>query len=99
MYIQDTWKVISWLTINYGVRYDVFTPFSEAHNYISNFDLATNQLLIAGVNGVSATAGIQTDYTNLAPRVGFAASPAQGFVVRGGFGLSFFPEISHPTQA
>jgi len=90
-YAQDVWKATHRLTINYGFRYDVFTPFTEAHNHISNFDIKTNRLLIAGVNGVSETAGIQTDYSNLAPRIGFAASLGHGAVVRGGFGLSFYP--------
>ena len=90
-YVQDNWKVKRWLTVNYGFRYDVYTPFTEVHNHISNFDLATGQVLVAGVNGVSNTAGIQTDYSNFAPRVGFAASIGHGMVVRGGFALTYFP--------
>lgn len=90
-YAQDDWRATQRLTINYGVRYDVFTPFTEAHGHISNFDIQTNQLLVAGVNGVSATAGIQTDYSNFAPRLGFAAAMGHSTVVRGGFGMSFFP--------
>lgn len=90
-YAQDSWKATRWLTLNYGFRYDVYTPFTEAHNHLSNFDPATNQLLVAGQNGVSSTAGVQTDYSNFAPRIGFAASVGHGMVVRGGFGLTFFP--------
>ncbi|HZU32482.1 MAG TPA: TonB-dependent receptor [Candidatus Angelobacter sp.] len=90
-FAQDNWKVRPWLTVNYGFRYDVYTPFTEVHNHISNFDLATGQVLIAGVNGVSDTAGIKTDYSNFSPRVGFAASLGHGMVVRGGFGLTYFP--------
>jgi hypothetical protein len=48
-------------------------------------------LQVAGVNGVSNTAGIITDYNGFAPRVGFACTPTETTVVRGGFGLSFFP--------
>jgi hypothetical protein len=90
-YVQDTWKVTPAVTLNYGARYDIYTPFTEAHNHISNFDPATNQLLVAGVNGVSDTAGIKTDYTNFSPRVGFAATVVPKTVLRGGFGLSFYP--------
>jgi hypothetical protein len=90
-FAQDNWKVRPWLTLNYGFRYDVYTPFTEVHNHISNFDTTTGQVLVAGVNGVSDTAGIQTDYSNFSPRVGFAASLGRGMVVRGGFGLTYFP--------
>ena len=37
-YFQDDWRVLDRLTLNLGIRYDVFTPFTEAHNHISNFD-------------------------------------------------------------
>jgi hypothetical protein len=48
-------------------------------------------VLVAGENGVSRYAGIKTDYTNLAPRLGFAATLPHAIVLRGGYGLSFFP--------
>src|SRR5450432_2934607 len=89
-YVQDDWKARPWLTLNFGLRYDVYTPFTEVHNHISNFDVTTGQVLVAGVNGVSDTAGIKTDYSNLSPRLGFAASLGHGMVVRGGFGLTYF---------
>lgn len=90
-YAQDTWMATPRLTVNYGVRYDVFTPFTERRNRLSNFDIVTDQLLIAGQNGVSDTAGISTDYTSIAPRLGFAATLFPGTVLRGGFGISYFP--------
>ena len=37
-FVQDSWKVTPKLTVLYGVRYDLFTPFTEAHNRISNFN-------------------------------------------------------------
>ena len=101
VFLQDSWKVTPALTILYGGRYDVFTPFTEAHNRISNFNYVqalgstaanvNNALQIANVNGVNANAGIKTDYSNFAPRVGFSASITPKTVLRGGYGLSFFP--------
>ncbi|HXO04256.1 MAG TPA: TonB-dependent receptor [Candidatus Sulfotelmatobacter sp.] len=105
-YAQDTWKVRPWLTVNYGARYDIFTPFTEAHGFLSNFDPATNQLLVpaaglrfltnegadtTGIVASSATAGLKTTYSNIGPRVGFAATVAPGTVLRGGFGIAYFP--------
>jgi hypothetical protein len=91
VYFQDDWHVARNLTLNLGVRYDVFTPFTEVHNKISNFDPTTVSILQAGVNGVSRSAGVTTDYSNFAPRLGFAYSVHPGTVIRGGFGLAFFP--------
>ncbi len=100
-FLQDSWKINSKLTLLFGGRYDVFTPFTEAHNRISNFNFTqalgdtgstiNNALQIANVNGVDGHAGIKTDYSNFAPRVGFAASIRPQTVLRGGYGLSFFP--------
>ena len=105
-YAQDTWKVRPWLTVNYGARYDIFTPFTEVHGFLSNFDPATNQLLVpaaglkfltaegadtTGIVASSATAGLKTTYSNIGPRVGFAATVARGTVLRGGFGIAYFP--------
>ena len=89
-YFQDDWHVASNLTLNLGLRYDVYTPFTELNNHISNFDPSCICILQAGINGVSRTAGVKTDYSNLAPRVGFAYTPTPGMVLRGGFGLAFF---------
>ena len=101
-FAQDSWKMTSKLTVIYGARYEIFTPFTEAHNHISNYDFLgalanpsaarSSALKIAGVNGVSATAGIPTQYNNIAPRVGFAFSARPSTVIRGGYGLSYFPD-------
>jgi hypothetical protein len=101
VFVQDNWKVTPNLTLIYGVRYDIFTPFTEAHGHISNFDFTRAQtltpstvgsaLLVPGQNGVGGTAGIKTDYTNVAPRVGFSYSAFPKTVLRGGYGISYFP--------
>ena len=91
-YIQDDWHILRNLTLNLGARYDIFTPYTAVKNQISNFDPATASIIVAGVDGTSATAGVQTDYSNFAPRFGFAYTAAPTMVLRGGFGLSFVPE-------
>jgi hypothetical protein len=91
VFVQDDWRATSNLTINIGLRYDVFTPYTEQDNHLVNVDLAASKILVAGQNGVSDTAGIQTDYSNIAPRVGFSATLPRSMVVRGGYGLAYYP--------
>ena len=92
-FIQDDWKVNPRLTLNLGVRYDVFTPDVEIRNRLANFDFSTLSLIYAGVNGVSRGAGIQTRYNDVAPRIGFAydLTGKSTTVMRGGFGISYLP--------
>lgn len=88
-YVQDNWHARSWLTLNLGMRWDLFTPWTERHNFLSNFNPATGQLVQASPS--DRTALIQTYYHDFAPRVGFAATMGHGMVLRGGFGMTFFP--------
>jgi outer membrane receptor protein involved in Fe transport len=89
-YAQDDWRVNGWLTLNLGLRYDIFMPKTEQYNRLSNFDPATARVLIAGENS-DAAVGVTTDYGAIAPRFGFAATLGRGMVLRGGVGWSYFP--------
>ncbi len=95
-FVQDDWRVNRWLTLNLGLRYDLFTPLKEKHNNLANFDptdaamLGTGQVQVAGQNGYSDTLNFQMQYGNLQPRLGFAATLGHGLVVRGGFGVGYF---------
>lgn len=91
-FAQDDWKVTPRLTLNLGVRYDVFRPEVEKGNKLANFDYVNNVFIFAGLNGVSRTAGVQTQYRNIGPRIGFAfdADGRGTTVVRGGFGITYF---------
>ena len=93
-FLQDDWKASNRLTLNLGVRYDVFTPDTEIHNRIANFDLQTLALVYAGVHGTSRAAGKSTQYGDIAPRVGFAydVSGKGNTVIRAGYGMAYFPE-------
>jgi hypothetical protein len=92
-YIQDDWRVTRRLTLNMGLRWDYFGPTTEVANRIANVDLAQGKIVIPGQNGVSAAAGVNPDHRDFAPRFGFAATLAKGTVLRGGYGISFNPNM------
>jgi len=99
VYLQDDWRVTRWLTLNLGLRYEIFTPQHEVANRISNVDLAAGKIIIAGQNGVSGSAGVPGDYNNFGPRFGFAATVTPRTVVRGGFGINYYPIFFGSTSA
>jgi hypothetical protein len=97
-YIQDDWRARSWLTVNAGMRYDIFTPYTEIHGRISTYNPHTGLLqspALPGIQQSGPTAGVPTLYTDISPRFGFAATLKHSMVVRGGFGLTFYPVNYH----
>ena len=100
LFVQDDWKVRPNLTINLGLRWEYFTPLTEAHDTLSNYVFGSQGYINGSVCGPIAplTAcrnGNQLylpDRNNFGPRFGFAWSPEiyHGNVVfRGGFGVLF----------
>ena len=94
VFVQDDWRVRPWLTLNMGLRYDIFTAYTEVHGRISNYNPFTGLVqspALPGIQQSSNTAGVPTPLTDFAPRFGFAATLKHNFVLRGGFGLTYFP--------
>lgn len=101
VFAQDDFKVTPKLTINYGLRWEYDQPVYEAHNKISNLNLSTGALLLAGQNGNSRSLYAPT-YDGFGPRVGFAYSVSPKLVVRGGVGLTSYMDynmLHHTTNA
>lgn len=103
-FIQDDWKVSSKLTINAGLRYEIWTPPSERTDRQANFFVADRKLayannkIPAGVpsqfienvpSGVGSRSLMKTFYKNLAPRLGFAYQASPSWVIRGGGGVFY----------
>jgi Carboxypeptidase regulatory-like domain/TonB-dependent Receptor Plug Domain/TonB dependent receptor len=86
-FAQDDIKVTQKLTLNLGARYDIMPYPREMHDRLSNFDPATGTMLIAGQD--TSQRLVNTDYKDLAPRVGLAYSPTSKTVIRAGYGIGF----------
>ena len=107
-YIQDDWKISPRLTINLGLRWDLFTPWSEVANRYSIMDPSKPNPAAGGIPGAYVFAGgsasnppftgtkylttnANTDYRNFAPRLGMAWKATNRIVLRGGYGISYYP--------
>lgn len=92
-FFQDDWKVNRRLTLNLGVRYEIYSPETEKYDRMTSFDLTKLNFAYANEGGYSRTLR-NTDRNNFGPRFGFAYDMFgdQKTVLRGGFGISFFPE-------
>jgi hypothetical protein len=91
-FVQDDWKVNPDLTLNLGLRYDIFTAPTERFDQQSNFVPETRTIQMAGDNAPGGRDLANTDKNNFGPRIGFAYSGFKGdktLVLRGGYGLLY----------
>jgi hypothetical protein len=96
-FVQDDWKVNPDLTLNLGLRYDIFTAPTERFDRQGNFDPATRTIQMAGENAPGGRDLANTDKNNFGPRIGFAYAgfnEDKTLVLRGGYGLLYATDIS-----
>ncbi len=91
-YIQDNWSVNSKLTLNIGLRHELWPPPTpRVKGGFSNFIPFTNSLEVSGFGNIPDNLGRQNFKTNFAPRFGAAYRYNDKTVVRMGYGISFVP--------
>ncbi len=90
-FVQDDIQVTQKLTLNLGARYDIMPYPREMYNRLSNFNPGTGTMLLAGRN--TSDRLVNTDYKDLAPRVGLAYAPSSNTVIRAGYGIAFVDPI------
>ena len=101
-FAQDTYKLTKHLTLNYGLRYDLDIPASEAFDRFSMVDPNLPNPGAGGILGAYTYFGSgpgrngrrrpqETYKKGFGPRVGFAYSINDKTVLRGGYGIFYEP--------
>ena len=89
-YIQDTWRITPKLTMNYGLRWEIYFPqYVNGINKGAFQSISTGEVLIAGQNGIGLNGNIATSLTHFAPRLGLAYQVSKNTVIRAGYGRSY----------
>ena len=94
-YAQDQWVVTPKLTVNYGIRYEIYPAPYRDHTGLNVLDPnlpQTANVIMGGVNGEPETGGLSEGYGNWAPRAGVAYRLNEKTVIRSGYGISTDPE-------
>jgi hypothetical protein len=97
LFVQDDWRATDKITVNAGLRYEYFSPLSEASNRLETLDASPGFTAAVPVaaGGTGPFSGALPDSivrpfrTGFAPRVGIAWRPKQGLVVRTGYGINY----------
>jgi hypothetical protein len=99
-YVQDDFRVSARLTLNLGLRYEYFSPYTELQGHLANLDVSPSLLaasVVTAANPNGAYTGqfgpglVNSDSNNYSPRLGFAWRPSQknSRIVRGGYSIFF----------
>jgi hypothetical protein len=108
LYFQDDIRVTNRLTVNAGLRWDVYVPWVEKDDKQANFDVSTGRFVVASdgavINGVEVGRYLQTySKTDFGPRIGFAydLNGSGRTIIRGGYGLfwNFTPGGTSSSKA
>jgi|KBSSwiStaDraftv2_1062776.scaffolds.fasta_scaffold45409_2 hypothetical protein len=93
-YGQDTWRVTPKLTLNYGLRWEIYFP--ESVNAKGNGGFAnitdldgTGAIRVAGFGNIDLNGNVDNKLNAFAPRLGIAYQLTPKTVVRAGYGRSF----------
>lgn len=106
LYVQDDYKLTPRLTLNLGLRWDLYTPMIEAHDRMSVMDPAAPNPAAGNIPGAYVFAGsgsaphtgtrtltsmLNTYHKAFGPRIGLAWKLNDKAVIRSAYGISYSP--------
>lgn len=90
-FAQDKWQVTPKLTFDWGVRWEDWPMVTPANpGGFSQYDPATNQLVLAGLGGNPSNLGVKNN-NRFEPRIGLAFRMDSKTVFRAGYGTTTMP--------
>ena len=99
-FIRDRWQVNKKLTVNLGLRYELYPLMTRKDRGIEYYDATTNKVLLGGLGGNPTDLGIKVKYPHFLPRVGFSYRLTDNNVIRGGYGVTVSPiPFSRPLRS
>ena len=102
-FAMDDWRVSSGLTLNLGVRWEYFAPYTELFGHLANLNFmdgfSNYSVVTAGAPGWPSSL-VDGDPHNFSPRLGFAWRPSQKHsrVIHGGYSILYTGQ-AYPTIA
>ena len=98
-FVQDDYKVTQKLTLNFGLRWDLYTPYREVQDRWSFFNpTLTNpatgtpgalSYVGSGTGDCNCSTPVNTWYKNIGPRIGGAWQVTSRDVIRGAFSIMY----------
>jgi hypothetical protein len=111
VYALDDFKLTPRLTLNLGLRYELFTTIKEANDQAATLDFASQSLIVPHGQNMPLTSTLATelpvlrngsrglispDLNNFAPRIGLSYQLADKLVVRSGYGVFYGGQENGP---
>jgi len=88
IYAHDQWQVSRKLTLNFGLRWELYPVPTQAGKGISLYNFTNNTIQECGVGGFPMDCGIHVSHKLFAPSIGLAYRLFEDLVVRAGYSLS-----------
>jgi hypothetical protein len=89
-YLEDSWRVTPKLTVNYGLRWELYFPETVNGKGQGGFaDLNTGNIRVAGTGPIDTAMNVSKTWKTFAPRIGVAYQLNDKTVIRSGYGRSF----------
>jgi hypothetical protein len=89
-YFQDNYRLNDKLTLNLGVRYEIYAPPVDTNNVSRTLDFSQPTPVLTPAPGVRLNNIWSITHRDIAPRLGFAYAVTPTTVIRGGYGITYY---------